>query len=178
MLRVGDAARHGRRRGSGGGARTGSETGRSRGPPGVWAARIDAWCRCEAGRGVSGIRRSTTARKFDGGAFSPDLRSGAIPPRRGPRPSVEAPGRVLVLRRGYCAAWPGLRCIGVAWPRRRRGAARGGAAWRRLLGFATAFGVGVRVQGGPLGPIKGRAGSGRPCRGARGRGSRREPRLG
>ena len=102
--------------------------GRSRGPPGVWAARIDAWCRCEAGRGVSGIQRSMAARKFDGGAFSPDLRSGAILPWHGPRPSVEALGRVLVLRRGYCAAWPGLRCVGAAWQQRRRGAARGGAA--------------------------------------------------
>jgi hypothetical protein len=31
-----------------------AEEGRRRGPPGVWAVRIDAWCSCEAGGGVSG----------------------------------------------------------------------------------------------------------------------------
>ena len=71
-----------------------------RAPPGLWVARFDARRLYEAGRGVSGIWRSTAARKFDGGAFSPELMSGAIPTRRGPRPSVESPGRVLVLRRG------------------------------------------------------------------------------
>ena len=37
------------------------------------------------------------------------------------------------------------------------GALRCGAVLVRRLGFVAAFGVGVRVQGGPLGPIKGRA---------------------
>ena len=32
-----------------------AEEGRRRGSPGVWAARIDAWCSCEAGGGVSGV---------------------------------------------------------------------------------------------------------------------------
>ena len=140
-------ARGRRRRGQAAEMGRSSRSGWCRAPPGLWVARIDARRHCEAGRGVSGIQRSMAVRKFDGGAFSPKLRSGAIPPRRGPRPSVEAPGRVLVLRRGYCAAWPGLRCIGAAWQQRRRGAARGGAAWRRLLGFAAAFGGGEGAGG-------------------------------
>jgi hypothetical protein len=31
-----------------------AEEGRRRGSPGVWAERIDVWCSCEAGGGVSG----------------------------------------------------------------------------------------------------------------------------
>ena len=95
--------------------------GRSRGPPGVWAARIDAWSCCEVGRVVSGIQRSTAARKFDGSASSPVLRSGAIPPRRRPRPSVEDPGWVLVFRRGSWGGSKGPEGCGGAGPRRRRG---------------------------------------------------------
>ena len=95
--------------------------GRSRGPPGVWAARIDAWSCCEVGRGVSGIQRSTAARKFNGGASSPVLRSGAIPPRSGPRPSVEDPGWVLMFRRGSWGGWQGPEGGGRAGSRRRRG---------------------------------------------------------
>ena len=83
-----------------GGAGTKQAVRAVQGSSGPLVARIDARRRCEAGRGVSGIQRSTAARKFDGGAFSPELMSGAIPTRRGPRPSVESPGRVLVLRRG------------------------------------------------------------------------------
>ena len=95
--------------------------GRSRGPPGVWAAWIDAWCCCEVGREVSGIQRSTTARKFDGGASSPVLRSGAIPPWSRTRPSVEDPGWVLMFRRGSWGGWQGPGGGGRAGSRRRRG---------------------------------------------------------
>ena len=95
--------------------------GRSRGPPGVWAARIDAWSCCEVGRVVSGIQRSTAARKFDGGASSPVLRSGAFPPRSGPRPSVEDPGWVLVFRRGSWGGCKGPEGCGGAGARWRRG---------------------------------------------------------
>ena len=31
-----------------------AEEGRTRGPPGIWAARTDVWCSCEAGGGVNG----------------------------------------------------------------------------------------------------------------------------
>jgi hypothetical protein len=95
--------------------------GQSRGPPGIWVARIDAWSYCEVGRRVSGNQRSTAARKFDGGASSPVLRSGAIPPRSGPRPSVEDPRWVLVFRRGSWVGWQGPVGCGGAVPRRRRG---------------------------------------------------------
>ena len=60
--------------------------------------------------------------------------------------------------RGKAAAWPG-RDSGAAEQRGRGGAGapRGGAVLVRRLGLVAAFGVRVRVQGGPLGPIKGRA---------------------
>ena len=61
---------------------------------------LDAWRCCGTAQEVREAQRSTATRDFDGGAFSPELMSGAIPTRRGPRPSVESPGRVLVLRRG------------------------------------------------------------------------------
>ena len=58
-----------------------------------------------------------------------------IPAMQGSRPEKGCSRSLLGLRRSYRAAWPGLRCDGAAWPRRHRGAARGGAAWRRLLGI-------------------------------------------
>ena len=50
-----------------------------RAPPGLWVARIDAWRRCEAGRGVSGIRRSTAVRNRGGGASYQRRVLGEIP---------------------------------------------------------------------------------------------------
>ena len=96
---------------------------------------LDAWRFCGAAQEVREAQRSTAARDFDGGAFSPELKSGAILARRRPRPSVEAPGKFLVLRRGYCAVWPGLRCGGVAWPWRRSTPSRGKAAAVVRLGL-------------------------------------------
>ena len=60
--------------------------------------------------------------------------------------------------RGKAAAWPG-RDSGAAEQcgHGGAGALRGGVVLVRRLGFVAAFGVGVRVQGGPLGPIIGRA---------------------
>ena len=59
---------------------------------------LDTWRFCGAAQEVREAQRSTAARDFDGGAFSPELKSGAIPARCGPRPSVEDPGRFLVLK--------------------------------------------------------------------------------
>jgi len=52
-------------------------------PPGSWAARVVEWLRCEAEQGVREGRGPLVARKFDGGPFSPDLKSGTIPALRG-----------------------------------------------------------------------------------------------
>ena len=64
-------------------------------------------------------------------------------------------GVLQASRRSRCAAWPGS---GVAERRKHgvAGALCGGAVLVWRLGFVAALGVGVRVQGGPLGPIIGR----------------------
>jgi hypothetical protein len=54
-------------------------------PPGLWVARVDARRHCEAGRGVSWIRRATAARKPGGG--------GAYRRRGGSAPSEGEAGR-------------------------------------------------------------------------------------
>jgi hypothetical protein len=106
-----------------------------------------------AGRGLkSGVGMARTgASELGGGSWA---RGGA------PAGVVRGWEAVAWLVRGGAEAW------------------RGRAARMRRLGLVAALRgemVGAEV---PRGPIKGRAGSGRPCRGAHGRGSRREARLG
>ena len=64
--------------------------------------------------------------EFHGGPSSPELPALRFPATR--RVGVEVGTSVVLLGswRGCCAAWPGLRCGGAAWSRRRRGSARRG----------------------------------------------------
>ena len=83
-------------------------------PPGLWVARVDAWRHCEAGRGVSGIRRATAARKRGGRVFTGGEVVGEIRRVQGRRSRKEASVMLLESRRGFCSAPMGLRCGGAA----------------------------------------------------------------
>ena len=76
--------------------------------------------------GVQGGRSTKGGERFRRRRCSPAAGRGGITALHRLRSSKEAPGCFKALRRSYRAAWPGLWCNGAAWPRRRRGAARGG----------------------------------------------------
>ena len=71
---------NGRRCGAeGAGDEARAETGRSKGPPDVWAARIDAGCACEVGRWVRAGQKSPAASNSGESRIYRSCGSGAIP---------------------------------------------------------------------------------------------------
>ena len=131
--------RGGRRRGPGGGARTGSETGRSKGPPDVWAARIDAGCACEVGRWVRVGQKSPAASNSGESRIYQSWVSGAIPRKLGSILRSGGSESFWTSRRGGCGGLQDLGGGGVAglqWRREVCAAERGGGG---VLGLRLGF---------------------------------------
>ena len=152
----GGPAQSGRRRGPGGGVGRRLRSGRGGGPPGFGSPRVAAPWYCRGGRRSGGLelgwRRGISVRsKLTVAALRWNSEAGEVR-GRGWRPLWCSWGR------GEAAARPS-RDSGAAEQRGRGGAGapRGGAVLVRRLGFVAAFGLGVSVLGGPLGPIIGRA---------------------
>ena len=100
-------------------------------------------------------------------------RSGEIPAQHGARAEAKASRGLPASWRCPCAGWPGLRCGGVAWP--RRGALLWAGARRRLgLGDAGVRGREQEITGRckEPGPRISASGIGRKGCGDRGQGSR------
>ena len=91
-----------------------------RGDPGFWVAWANAGRHCEAGRGVSGIRRTTAARNRAEADSPTAATSGAISALHRPKSEKKGLARTLGARRGCCGGWQGLEGRGVAglWWRR------------------------------------------------------------
>ena len=108
--------------------------GRCRDLPGSWIPRIDAGSCCG---GVEGVRQAgvtPAAKNCGGGGTYPRCTPGTIPAKQGLGSGTEGSANFLSPRRSCCAAWPGLRCSGAAWPRQSRGAARWSGAELGFLG--------------------------------------------
>ena len=85
-----------------------------RGDPGFWVARADAGRHCEAGRGVSGIRRATAARNRAEADSPTAAMSGAISALHRPKSEEKGLERILGARRDYCGGRRGLEGRGMA----------------------------------------------------------------
>ena len=78
---------------------------------------------CEVGRWVRAGQKSPAASNSGESRIYRSWGSGAIPRKLGSILRSGGSESFWTSRRGGCAAWPELRCVGAAWQQRHRGAA-------------------------------------------------------
>ena len=97
--------------------------------------------------GVKGTRGPTAARNRGGGSAHRRRRSWQNSARSGLGSRDDAVETLQAARECCCAAWPGLRCGGAAWPRRRRGLFTAERCGRGELGFGAALAWRMKYRG-------------------------------